>query len=179
MIFFKNNHLTSDAVPDRYLKLCDAMCYFCISNLTRSCQFRLYSSIFKVMEEFKKYDKLLFSALNVKSTEGFFLFNIVQYVYTFPCLKTPTNSHEKRVHYAENVPAGSPSRGGGVTVYVYDINQPSLPTPFNSVLVSVSVFMALSTVFHSINSPDNSPFSHSVLPVLSLPYWSFQLYVSS
>ena len=49
---------------------------------------------------------------------------------------------------------------------------------FYSVLVSISVFMALSTVFHSINSPDNSPFFHSVLPVLSLPYWSFQLYVS-
>ena len=27
----------------------------------------------------------------------------------------------------------------------------------------ISVFMALSTVFHSINSPDSSPFSHSVL----------------
>ena len=35
------------------------------------------------------------------------------------------------------------------------------------------VFVALSTVFHSINSPDNSPFSHSVLPVSSLPDWSF------
>ena len=46
---------------------------------------------------------------------------------------------------------GSPSRGGDVTVNVYDINQPSLPTPFYSVLVSISVFMALSTVFHSIN----------------------------
>ena len=32
--------------------------------------------------------------------------------------------------------------------------------------------MVLSTVFHSINSPDNSPSSHSVLPVLSLPFWS-------
>ena len=51
---------------------------------------------------------------------------------------------------------------------MFDINQSSLPTPFNSVLVSVFVFMALSTVFHSINSPDNSPFSDSVLPVLSL-----------
>ena len=40
------------------------------------------------------------------------------------------------------------------------INQPSLPTPFNSVLVSVSVFMTLSTVFHSINSPDNSQLSY-------------------
>ena len=47
-----------------------------------------------------------------------------------------------------------------------------------SVLASISVFMALSAVFHSINSTDNSPFSHSVLPVLSLPYRSFQLYVS-
>ena len=30
---------------------------------------------------------------------------------------------------------------------------------------------------HSINS-HNSPFSHPVLPVLSPPYWSFQLYIS-
>ena len=50
---------------------------------------------------------------------------------------------------------------------------------FCSVLVSVSVFMALSTVFHSTNSPDISPLSHSVLLVfLFLPYWSFQLYIS-
>ena len=47
-----------------------------------------------------------------------------------------------------------------------------------SVLVFISVFMALSTVFQSINSPDNSPFSHSVLPVLFLPYWSLQLCIS-
>ena len=68
------------------------------------------------------------------------------------------------------VPAGSPSRDGDVAVYVLDINQPSWPTPFYSVLVSVSVFTALSTVFRSINSPDNSPLSYSVLPVLFLPY---------
>ena len=65
------------------------------------------------------------------------------------------------------VPAGSPSCGGDVMVYVIDINQPNLPTPFYSVLVSVSVCTALSTVFHLINSPDNSPLSHSVLLVLS------------
>ena len=61
------------------------------------------------------------------------------------------------------VPTGSPSRGGDVTMYVLelDINQPSLPTLY-SVLVSVSVFMALSPVFYSINSPDNSLLSHSV-----------------
>ena len=76
------------------------------------------------------------------------------------------------------VPAGSPSRGGDVMVYVVDVNHPSLPTPFYSVLVSISLFMALSTVFYSINSPDNSPISHSVLLVLILPYWSFQLHVA-
>ena len=59
-----------------------------------------------------------------------------------------------------------------------NINQTSFPTPFYSVLVSFSVFMAISTVFHSINSPDGSPFSHSVVVVLALPYWSFQLYIS-
>ena len=103
------------------------------------------------------------------------------------------------------VSAGSPSRGGDVAVHVFYINQPSLPTPFYSVLVPVSVFMALSTVFlflsspdnspfshscssglisvlstvcHAINSSDNSLFSHSVFPVLFLPYWTFELHIS-
>ena len=76
------------------------------------------------------------------------------------------------------VPTGSPSRGGDVAVYVFDIYQPSLPAPLNSVLVSISVFMALSTVFHAINSPDGSPLSHFVLPVLFLPCWFFQLKIS-
>ena len=70
---------------------------------------------------------------------------------------------------------GSPSRSGDVAVYVFDINQPSLLTPFYSVLVSISVFMALSIVFHSIKPPDNSLLSHSVLPLLFLYHWSFQL----
>ena len=77
-----------------------------------------------------------------------------------------------------HVPAGSPSRGGDVTVFVFGVNQPSLLTPFYSVFVSVSVFMDLSTVFHSVNSLNNSPFSDSVLPVLFLLYWSFQLDIS-
>ena len=64
------------------------------------------------------------------------------------------------------VPAGLFSRVEDVTVYVPYINQPSLPTSFYSVLVSTSVFVALSTVFHFINSPDNSPLCHSVLLVL-------------
>ena len=47
-----------------------------------------------------------------------------------------------------------------------------LPTEFPH------VFTALSTVFHSINSPNSSLLSHFVLPVLFLPYQSFQLYLS-
>ena len=54
------------------------------------------------------------------------------------------------------VPAGSPSRGGDVAVYFFDINQASLLTTFYSVLVSFGVFVTLSTVFYSINSPDSS-----------------------
>ena len=66
----------------------------------------------------------------------------------------------------------SRSRGGDVAVHVFDINQPSLPTLFFSFkFCSYVCFlsMALSTVFHSIKSPDSSAFSHSGLPVLFLP----------
>ena len=69
----------------------------------------------------------------------------------------------------------------GTLRFVTDINQPSLPTPPYSVLVPISVLMALSIVFHFINSPDNSPFSHPVLPVLSLligPFDYMSLYES-
>ena len=69
-----------------------------------------------------------------------------------------------------------------IIIVIVVVVQPSLPTPFYSVLVSVPVFMAHSAVFlfffHSINFPDNSLFSHSALPVLVLPYWFFQLYIS-
>ena len=71
--------------------------------------------------------------------------------------QSPTSASSADVLYW--VSAGSLSRDGDVMVYVCDINQPSLPTPFYSVLVSVSVSMALSAVFHLINSPDNSAFS--------------------
>ena len=83
------------------------------------------------------------------------------------------------------VPAGSLTRGGDVMAYVLNNNNNNnnnkllrFPTLFYSVLVSVSVFMALSTVLHSINSPDNSLLSHSVLLVLFLSYWSCQLNIS-
>ena len=38
------------------------------------------------------------------------------------------------------VPADSPSRGGDVAVYVFAVHQPSVPTPFYSVLVSLWPF---------------------------------------
>ena len=44
-------------------------------------------------------------------------------------------------------PGGSPSRGGDVTVYVFYMNQPSLPTPFYSVLVSSSVLRSFELYF--------------------------------
>ena len=46
------------------------------------------------------------------------------------------------------VPAGSPSRGGDVTDYVFDINQPSLPTPF---LLCSCVCFCLYGPFHFIS----------------------------
>ena len=61
------------------------------------------------------------------------------------------------------VPVGLLSRGGNVPVYVLDITKPSLPTLSILFFVSVSVFMAISTVFYSMNFPDNSPLSHVFL----------------
>ena len=50
------------------------------------------------------------------------------------------------------VSEGSPSRGGDVTVYVFNINQPSLPTPFSSVLVSFSVYGPFNCIsFHELS----------------------------
>ena len=65
-----------------------------------------------------------------------------------------------------NVPAGSTCRGGDVTVYVLDQKTPELALSFYSVHVFVSVLMAFSILFYSINSPDNSLLSHSVLLIL-------------
>ena len=73
-------------------------------------------------------------------------------------------------------PTGSPSHGGDVVVFVKDINQPSLPTPFYSLLISI--FMTLSTVIHSnINPPNNSAFSLCSSSLI-LTYWAFQQCIS-
>ena len=66
----------------------------------------------------------------------------------------------------------------GMLRFMSDINQPSLPTPVYSVLVSVFVFVAVSTVLHSINFPYSFPFSSYSFCLISLPYWSFQPYIS-
>ena len=91
---------------------------------------------------------------------------------------TPSTYFISVVSFCFEVLVGSPSHGEDVTLYVCDINQLSLPTPVYSVLVSSSVFMALSTVFHSINSPDNFLFSRCSSGLISLLYWTFQIYVS-
>ena len=80
-------------------------------------------------------------------------------------------------------PAGSPSRGGDVIVHV--LHKPTELAHFffyifffYYVIVFISVYVAFSTVFDSINSPGNSPLSDSVLLVLPLPHWSFQPCIS-
>ena len=47
-----------------------------------------------------------------------------------------------------------------------------------STLISMTLTHGDHTIFHCISTPDNSLFSHSALPVLSPPSWSFQLYFS-
>ena len=85
---------------------------------------------------------------------------LAECLLTFGCLIIPVFwsllERCKHINCSVQVPAGSPSRGGDVAVQLFDINQPSLPSPFYSALVSVSVFMAISAVSHSINPPDNS-----------------------
>ena len=76
------------------------------------------------------------------------------------------------INSSDNSPLSRPLwAGGDVTVYAFDINQPNLPTPFCSLLVSVSVCTALLTVFHSINSSDNSPLSRP--HGLSFTWWGY------
>ena len=66
-----------------------------------------------------------------------------------------------------------------LSVYLF-VSVPLPPLPlyvYPSVCPSPLLTPTLSTVFHSITPPDNSLLSHSVLPLLRLPYWSFQLYI--
>ena len=76
----------------------------------------------------------------------------------------------------QQVYTGSPSPGGDVAVYVVDKNQPSLPTIFYSVLVSVSVYGLFNCVsFHKFSRQLSafsfcSPSLISALLVLSTIY---------
>ena len=76
------------------------------------------------------------------------------------------------------IPAGSPSCGG-VSQFMSELTH-----SFLSVLVSVSIFMALSTLFHSINSPNNSVLSLcsagliSALLLLSTVYFFMKVFFS-
>ena len=94
----------------------------------------------------------------------------VPYLQFVPCWPFLLSS------FAVTVPAVSSSPGGGVVVYVFDINQPSLPTPF---YFCSCVCFCLCAHFSSISfhkfSRQLFSLSHSVLLVFILPYWSFQL----
>ena len=79
------------------------------------------------------------------------------------------------------VPAGSPSHGGDVAVYVFDISQPNVPTPFFFFFLSCScVYFCLYGPFNRISVHETSrhlcAFSHcfsgliSALLVLSTIY---------
>ena len=63
--------------------------------------------------------------------------------------------------------AGSPSPGGHVKINIVNVNQLSLPTPFYSTLMSISASALLSTIVFSINSPNNTPVSSSLLKSVS------------
>ena len=125
------------------------------------------SSLFKVMFHCWRSCSLLISLSLLKS-----LFSVKG-----PVRRWRSCSFLKVIFSAESGPTGSPSRGGDVTVCGFDINQPILPTPFYSVLVTVSVLTALSNAFQSVNSPSNSSLSHSVLWVSFLLCWFFQPYI--
>ena len=75
------------------------------------------------------------------------------------------------------VPAGSPSRGWDVTIYV--LHKPIQLA--HSFLFCSCVYFCLCGPFNYISfhkSPRHPSISHSVLLVLILPYWSFLLHIS-
>ena len=89
-----------------------------------------------------------------------------QWPWIFLCLKECYCVSQPNVHNFWVFVLGSPCAHLHVVRmlrFMSARSQPSLPTPFfNWVLVSISVYMARSTVFRSINVTDNSSFSHSV-----------------
>ena len=87
-------------------------------------------------------------------------------MHSHTCARACIHTHVHACIPSLRSPRAPLSRGGDVAVYVSDIKQSSLPTSFYPALASVSVFMALSAVFHSTKTPNNSPLSHSVFPLL-------------
>ena len=77
----------------------------------------------------------LYDSLHMQYTEGIYLCFLTQ------CIDNNT------LVTLVGVPTGSPSRDVDVRVYVFDTNQSSLPTPFYSVLVSVSVLWPFQLYF--------------------------------
>ena len=67
--------------------------------------------------------------------------------------------------YVLLVPAGSPSRAGGVVGFFQRHKPTELTHSFLFCCCVCFYLLTLLTVFHRRNFPDNSPHSHSALPV--------------
>ena len=119
-----------------------------------------------------RYNALWLTELKTLITDYFFLFFLLLFIFCCGCLSGKKKRRRKAQFVQVWVPVGSPSRGGNVAVYVFDINQPSLPVPFffflnyYYVFVSKSIFIGFSTVFHSKILP-------STLRFLTLFFWSY------
>ena len=120
--------------------------------------------------------------------------NCVNYVVSFPIISTANCFAQERVlilkipqlpvcifkvtvhlhNTLKTVSAGSPSRGGNVMVYVLDINNRACRLFLFCSYVCFCLYGPFN-LFNCVNSPDISPLSHPVLPVLFLPHGSFQL----
>ena len=71
----------------------------------------------------------------------------------------------------KSFPTGSPSRGGDGAVYVFDINQPSLPTPF--FFFFFFFFLLFLCLFLSFNCISLHKFSHPTLCFLTQFFRSY------
>ena len=139
--------------------------------------------ILKIKEEWRELHSV---PLSIKCVSSSLLSSFLSVCQSVPeennSVNTVVSTTPSSIFYHGVVPTGSPSCGGDVAVYVLDIKQPSLPTPFHSVLVSYDPFIY--TLFHKF-SRQLSAFSLcssgliSALLVLSTVYLFMKVFFSS
>ena len=112
--------------------------FFCVSVILISCVFWIFFQ--KAGSHLCFRLIVFFSYGTVKSFKGYSLLSVLS---ELKCSEQrSTRAHYHLVGMLQWV------------FFFFYINQLSMPTPFYSVLVFISALMILSTVFHSINSPD-------------------------